>query len=119
MPLISSGSQNPRHLSSAPSIEMKEPLDGIKDVQEEPLVSLAISDHDTMRRTQQTSTRGMVWSERQHAHSLRRALKDPAAEWVESYNGALKMLSALNPEHYQMPLGVRTYLPVVYLEARS
>jgi hypothetical protein len=61
----------------------------------------------------------MVWSERQHAHSLRRALKDPAAEWVESYNGALKMLSALNPEHYQMPLGVRSYLAAVYLEAKS
>lgn len=49
---------------------------------------------------------GDVWTERQHARCLRRALKDPNAEWEETYKGALTVLAAVNPEHFSMPANV-------------
>ncbi|KAI5361914.1 Putative YTH domain containing protein [Septoria linicola] len=50
---------------------------------------------------------GDVWTERQHARCLRRALKDPNAEWEETYKGALTVLAAVNPEHFSMPANSR------------
>jgi hypothetical protein len=115
-PLIPSG---PRRLSSAPPTDVETPSDEAENTDEVSMASLAIGNQDAICRPEQTSIRGLVWSERQHAHSLRRALKDPAAQWVESYNGALKTLSALNPEHYQMPFGVRSYLIALHARAKS
>lgn len=46
-----------------------------------------------------------VWMERQHNHSLRRALKDPSAQWEQAFDGALNLLAGLNPQHYKMVAG--------------
>lgn len=67
----------------------------------------AFSEHFTFPRPDQVDGKAEVWTERPHTNGLRRALKDPHADWEEAYPGALTVLTAVNPEHFQMPLGVR------------
>ena len=74
--------------------------------------SVAISDHYTLANPAQAGSTCDVWAEKAFTRSLRRALKDPHADWEEAYPGALAVLSALNPEHYQMPYGVSDLLAV-------
>ncbi|KXT07790.1 hypothetical protein AC579_4298 [Pseudocercospora musae] len=69
--------------------------------------SHAVSDHCTIQDPAVTGAKAEVWSERSHPRSLRRGLKDPKAEWEEAFDGALTVLAAVNPEHFQMPLGTR------------
>ncbi|EME84477.1 uncharacterized protein MYCFIDRAFT_173460 [Pseudocercospora fijiensis CIRAD86] len=69
--------------------------------------SHAVSDHFTMQVPAMAVTVVPLWSERSHPRSLRRGLKDPKAEWEEAFDGALTVLAAVNPEHFQMPLGTR------------
>jgi hypothetical protein len=47
------------------------------------VASQPISEHYSVRHPELAGVKGHVWSERYHAHGLRRALKDPNAEWVE------------------------------------
>lgn len=76
-------------------------------------MSYASNELDNRAHRQQTGGKAIVWAERPHPRSLRRALKDPRAEWEEAFPGALTTLSAVNPEHYQMPFGVRRPLHAV------
>ncbi|KXT03646.1 hypothetical protein AC578_5131 [Pseudocercospora eumusae] len=69
--------------------------------------SHAVSDDYTIQDPAMAGAKAEVWSERSHPRSLRRGLKDPKAEWEEAFDGALTILTAVNPEHFQMPLGTR------------
>ncbi|CAK4034049.1 YTH domain-containing family 3 [Lecanosticta acicola] len=69
--------------------------------------SVALSDHYTRINPEQTGAKGDVWMERPNPHSLRRALQDPKADWSEAYPGSVTILTAMNPEAYQMPFGTR------------
>lgn len=69
--------------------------------------SVAISDHYSKTHPEQTDGKAEVWAERHNNQSLRRALKDPHANWEEAYPGALAILNCMNPETYQMPFGTR------------
>lgn len=68
--------------------------------------SVALSDHYTKNNPHQAGAKGEVWMERNNSHSLRRALQDPNADWCEAYPGSVTILTAMNPEAYQMPYGV-------------
>lgn len=68
--------------------------------------SVVISDHYSKTHPEQAGTKSKVWKERHHTQGLRRALKDPHADWEEAYPGALGILTCMNPETYQMPFGV-------------
>ncbi|KAK4502789.1 hypothetical protein PRZ48_006215 [Zasmidium cellare] len=69
--------------------------------------SVAISDHYTKTHPELAGSKAEVWSERQHPHGLRRALKDQDADWEAAYEGSLSVLTYMNPETYQMPFGTR------------
>lgn len=77
--------------------------------------SVAISEHYSKKHPEQAGSKGEVWTERHSTKSLRRALKDPNAEWEEAYPGALSILTCMNPEAYQMPYGVSTN-PTLFLD---
>lgn len=68
--------------------------------------SVAISDHYSKTNPEQNNGKAEVWAERHNIQGLRRALKDPHANWEEAYPGALAVLNCMNPETYQMPFGV-------------
>lgn len=68
--------------------------------------SVALSDHYAKANPQQAGAKGDVWQEEYHPRNLRRALQDPSADWSEAYPGSVTILTAMNPEAYQMPYGV-------------
>lgn len=68
--------------------------------------SVALSDHYTKNNPHQAGAKGEVWMERNSSRSLRRALQDPITDWCEAYPGSVTILTAMNPEAYQMPYGV-------------
>ncbi|KAM3416646.1 YTH domain-containing family protein 3 [Cercospora zeina] len=47
------------------------------------------------------------WTEGEHSQCLRRALKDPEAEWEEVYEGAVGVLADMNPQQFNFPANSR------------
>lgn len=94
------------HLSSDPAVS-----DGQQQLVRSG--STATLAQTTKSASEKVSIKPDVWTERQSARSLRRALQDPDADWEEAFEGSLDLLAAVNPEHFQMPLGVSSCVCVL------
>ncbi|KAF2215128.1 hypothetical protein CERZMDRAFT_105035 [Cercospora zeae-maydis SCOH1-5] len=47
------------------------------------------------------------WTEGEHPQCLRRALKDPEADWEEAFEGAVAVLANMNPQQFHFPANSR------------
>lgn len=68
--------------------------------------STNLSEHYLKQHPEQGDLQAPTWIETANPRGIRNALKDPKAEWEETFTGSLQILRQLNPAKYEMPFGV-------------